>query len=101
MPFIDLNIGGPGITPGDATVTFTALCPVDLEVGDVVYVSGDKVGGLYQVDRVDITTTLKMPAAGIVVQKLTSTSALILSLGEIGGVYIDLVPGHQLRGGIR
>ena len=92
MPFIDLNIAG-GVTPGDATVTFTAVCPTSVSLGDVVYISGDKVGGMHQVDKVDITSFLKMPAIGIVIQKLTSTTAVIICSGEVAGVYGSLMPG--------
>jgi hypothetical protein len=93
MPFIDLNISSGSFVPGDATVTFSAVCPSSLIVGDVVYISGDKTGGFYQVDKVDITSFLKMPAAGIVVQKLTSTSAVIMCSGEVTGTFTGLIPG--------
>ena len=92
MPFIDLNITD-GAAAGDATVTFTAVCPTSVSLGDVVYVSGDKTGGMYQVDKVDITSFLKMPAAGVVIQKLTSTTAVIMCNGEVTGIYGSLTPG--------
>jgi len=97
MPFIDLNIGGgSGVTPGDATVTFTALTPSSVAAGDVVYISGDAVGGLHQVDKVDITTTIKMPAVGVVTQKLTSTTGIVMCAGEISGLYTGLTPNAIL-----
>lgn len=97
MPFIDLNIGGgPGVTPGDATVTFTAITPSSVAAGDVVYISGDAVGGLHQVDKVDIFTTTKMAAVGVVTQKLTSTTGIVMCAGEVSGLYTGLTPNAIL-----
>lgn len=93
MPFIDLNISNSNVVADNTTVTFTGLCLSTITPGDVVYISGSKAGGLIQVDKVDITTTLKMPAVGIVIEKLTSTTAIILCSGEVKGVYSCLDPG--------
>lgn len=93
MPFIDLQIGGSGFSPGDATVTLTVICPAELNAGDVVYISGDKIGNSFQVDKVDITSFIKMPVAGIISQKLTSTTAVVMCSGELTGVFNALTPG--------
>jgi hypothetical protein len=92
MPFIDLNIGGMGGVAGDATVNFIALCPSEIVSGDCVYISGDKTSGLYQVELVDITSLLRSPAIGLVINKPTSTTATVLVTGEVTGVYTGLTP---------
>lgn len=97
MPFIDLNPpSGSGVTPGDATITFSAICPSSLIVGDVVYISGDKSGSFFTVDKVDITTTTKMPAIGVIITKPTSTTATVMALGKIVGLYTGLTPNANL-----
>jgi hypothetical protein len=97
MPFIDLNPHcGPGGQPGDATITFNAICLSTDEVGDVCYISGDRIGSYHQVTKVDITTTTKMPAIGIIIQKLTATTCLVMTSGELVGLYTGLTPGKML-----
>jgi len=98
MPFIDLNppSGGGGPSAGDATVTFSAICLSSDTIGDVVYISADKSGSFYEVAKVDIFTTTKMPAIGIIIQKLTSTTCIVLSIGEVVGLYTGLTPNSTL-----
>jgi len=97
MPFIDLNPGfASGTPPGDATVTFDGIFPAATSVGDVVYISGDKIGSYYQVDKADIYTIIKMPAIGVIIQKYTSTTGRILCSGEVTGIYAGLTPGKML-----
>jgi hypothetical protein len=94
MPIIDLLFTAAQI--GDATVTFDALCLSTDQLGDVVYISGDKIGSYYQVAKVDITTTTKMPAIGIIVQKLTSTTCVVMYSGEVTGLYTGMTPGETM-----
>jgi len=95
MPFIDLNFPTDG-GPGEATVTFQAVCLSGDAIGDVVYISGNQVGPYFQVAKVDITTLNKMPAVGVIIQKLTSTTAVVMSIGEVAGLYTGLTPNSTL-----
>ena len=66
-----------------------AQCLVSDEVGNAVYVSGDKVGDFYQVTTVDITDKSKMPAKGVIVEKISTTQCLV----RTGGVEEDFGAG--------
>jgi hypothetical protein len=60
---------------------FEADCPAGVLAGDVVYMSADKVGGVFQVDKVDITDETKMPAVGIVQEKESATRCRVMVKG--------------------
>jgi len=62
-------------------------CPVEVVVGDLVYVAGSRV-----VDRVDITSFAKMPCIGCVSSKTSSTKCIVKMSGFIEGVYSGLTP---------
>lgn len=62
-----------------------ANCLSSDSVGDVVYVSGDSVGGLIQVTKADITDFHKMPGVGVIVIKSTPTDCRILRYGLLSG----------------
>lgn len=83
----------PGAT-GVSTVEFVADCPVPVAVDDLVYVTGPSVLGVVQVGIVDITDRAKMPAIGIVIEKMTSTSCRVLTQGEVSST-ITLIPGKR------
>ena len=71
----------------------TAVCLSTDVVGDLVYISGNIVGGDYQVQKIDPTTGAKMPAIGVIVAKLTPTRAVVQREGAVKGVYTGLVAG--------
>ncbi len=83
---------------GASTVQFLADCPASIAVDDLVYVTGPSVLGVVQVDLVDITITATMPAIGIVVEKLASTSCRVLTQGEVTPAIV-LVPGKRYFAG--
>jgi len=64
-------------------------------VGDCVYITGAKVGHVFQVTKVDATDPSKMPAVAIVLKKETATSAFIHFHGPLRGVYTGLTPGAR------
>lgn len=64
-----------------------AICQASDAVGDCVYVTGDRVGNLYQVAKADPRDAQKMPAVGIIHSKLSSTECKVIFLGELFGVY--------------
>lgn len=73
-----------------------ADCPATHDVKDVVRISADEVGGIYQVEKVDIDDPLTHPLLGVIVQKLTSTRCVVQIGGEIKGLYTGLTAGEQL-----
>jgi hypothetical protein len=58
-----------------------ANCLSTDNVGDVVRVSGDAVGGVIQVTRADISDHLKMPGIGLLLSKSSPTDCMILRYG--------------------
>jgi len=70
--------------------SFTATIPLGLSVGDCVYISGPRVGELYQVDRADPADILKMPAIGVLIAMAISGQGEVQCLGEMRGVYSSL-----------
>lgn len=79
--------------PLSATSFGTAVCGALDTVGDLVYISGPKVGGDYSVSRADPSDPLKFPAVGVITAKLSATRAVIQFGGEIRGIYTGLTPG--------
>ena len=82
-----------------ASGRFYANCYASDAVGDAVYVVGDKVGDLYQVAKVDITDRNKMPAVGVIVDKLTSTECVVQVSGIWEGAFTGLTPNVPLFAG--
>ena len=71
----------------------TATCTAGEAVGDLVYISGSKLGADYQVRKADITDFTKMPAVAVVIFKISATRAVIQFGGEVG-LFSGLTPGH-------
>lgn len=67
-----------------------ANCLATDSVGDCVYVTGNEVGGLYQVSKADPTNWAKMPAVGVITSKRSPTECRVQFLGEIQNVYTGL-----------
>lgn len=94
------EIGGVGgatswVVPGgsgSASFTFAANCPSGATVGDAVYVTGAKVGGVAQVATCDITSLSAMPAIGIITAKTIATDCTVQFAGEVG-IYSGLTAG--------
>jgi hypothetical protein len=75
---------------------FVANCLASDVVGDVVYITGDKAGLFYQVTKVDIDDLTKMPAAGVIIVKGSSTECIVQTAGIIAGIYTGLTPQLSL-----
>ena len=84
--------GAPGADGSTAPSIRDAACPSTCAVDDWVFVTGDEVAGVIQVDTVDIDDTAKMPAIGIVIEKPTFTTARVQVGGELG-TFAGLAPG--------
>jgi hypothetical protein len=80
------RVGAPDVPSSEERFApgryFDAECPATASVGDFVFVTGDAVGGVLQVDRVlptspDLTTPPAMPSLGVIVEKPSSVSCLV------------------------
>lgn len=79
--------------PTSSNLVRTAICQVSDIVGNVVYVTGPRVGVDWQVATVDITDPNTLPGIGIIVYKISPTRAVIQLSGDIRNVYTGLTPG--------
>lgn len=79
-------------------VKLRANCLSSDAVGHAVRITGDEVGGLYQVTRVDIdaTTSQEAVAFGIIVSKQSSTTCVVQTSGVLSGVLSGLTSGKLL-----
>jgi hypothetical protein len=80
-------------TAGNVRGVALANCLLTDLVGDWVYVTGDKIGARYQVQKVDPTDVAKMPVAGVIVSKTSSTECVVQIGGIARGLYSGLTPG--------
>ena len=73
-----------------------ANCLATDSVGDCVYVTGDAVGGFYQVAKADPANQLKMPSIGVIIVKKSATECRVQFIGEVHGIYTGLTPRATL-----
>lgn len=73
-----------------------AFCFASDVVGRAVYIMGNKVGDKYQVTTVDIDNIITVPAIGIILEKLTSTTCIVQTGGIIRDIYTGLTPQKPL-----
>lgn len=64
--------------------------------GDVVRVTGDAVNGVYQVSKLDLTTTPTEVVFGLIVSKVNDTRCVVQVGGFVSGLYSGLTPGKIL-----
>jgi hypothetical protein len=83
---------------GGSTQEIDAVCAAGDAIGDVVYISADKVGSLYSVAKVDIDNAAPWRGIGIgvVKSKPTATTCRVQLGGLLQGVYSGLTPGRRL-----
>lgn len=69
-------------------------------VGDAVFVSANKVGGLYTVTKVNIDATIGTPnqavSIGIIISKSDPSICKVQTRGIVAGLYSGLTPGARL-----
>jgi hypothetical protein len=75
--------------------TFWANCPSNILVGDMVRISGVKIGEYYQVSLCNIDAPDNR-TVGMVVEKLSPVICLVRVSGVVDGVYSGLIPGKHL-----
>jgi hypothetical protein len=81
--------------PRSERIEGRANCLASLAVGDLVYLSAAKAGGLYQVRLADPAAPATMPAVGAVVSKDAATLCVVRFHGPLLGVYSGLTPGAK------
>lgn len=79
------------------TVSVRAACAPSDAVGDLVYVAGPAIAGAMQVSRVDISTSLKVPAIGIITAKSSPSSCRVVLSGVVPSA--GLTPGARYFAG--
>lgn len=72
-----------------------ASCLTTDNVGDLVYFTGVKVAGKYQVTTADPTDISKMPAVAVILSKSTLVDCKIQMLGGVEGIFGGLTPGKR------
>lgn len=79
---------------------FRGLCTAAEQPGDAVYVSGPRVGSYYPVRRADCQDPDKMPAAGLVLRKLSATECWVQVGGDVRGVFTGLEQNKTYKVGV-
>jgi hypothetical protein len=95
MPFVFNPFTGNFDTVSDPiedAFTFAADCTASELVHDVVRISADVVAGVFQVRKVDVSDSTKMPGIGIIIEKPTASTAIVVYLGAVTLVG-PLLPG--------
>ncbi len=70
-----------------------AVCDAADAVGNLVFINGPPVGGLFNVTTADPSDPDKMPVIGTIVQKTSPTSCVIQLYAVVRDVYTGLTPG--------
>lgn len=73
--------------------TRPADCTVAEEVGDFVYISGDRVAGEDQVRKAIPSNDAKVPAIGVIISKPTTTTCVVQWDGETPSIFSGLTTG--------
>ncbi len=81
---------------------FKAYCLPTDQVGDAVRILGDKVGGLFQVTRVNIvsTTLRECRPVGVIAKKLDNTACIVQWGGILENVYDGLTYNESIFVGL-
>jgi hypothetical protein len=77
---------------GTSGVSVPADCLSTDSIGDLVYISGNSIGGVLQVTKADILDYTKMPVIGSIVSKTSPTACRIIRYGIIS--VAGLSPGQ-------
>lgn len=73
-----------------------ANCLASDGVGAMVYITGPDIDGRHQVETCDPSDRDKMPASGMLVHKVDSTTGFVRFRGPVREVYAGLTPGEIL-----
>ncbi len=72
----------------------TVNCLITDAVGDLVYITGDPVGGLLQVTKGDPNVAGKHPVVAVIVEKITDTECTVQFDGRTPDIYVGLTSGE-------
>ena len=75
----------------DVSFSLQANCLPNDHVGDVVYIRGDSVGEIIQVERADIGDAAKMPGIGVITSKSSDTECIVIRGGIVP--VVGFLPG--------
>lgn len=79
------------------TLKLDANCLSSDAVGHCVYVTGSKVGELYQVTKANpLDGATKMPSIGVLVEKLDAVTCKVQVTGVMEGIVSGLTPGRAV-----
>jgi len=81
--------------PGSGASPITSDCLVTDVVGNFVYITGDRIESALQIETVNIEDLAKMPAIGIITEKLSSTKCRLQTSGIVEGVLSGLTPQER------
>ena len=77
------------------TNTVEANCLAPDAVGNCVYITGPKIADYYQVTTANpLDGAIKMPAVGVIIEKLSPTLCKVQVTGEMKGIVTGLTPGR-------
>lgn len=76
-----------------------ANCLAADSVGKTVYITGNEVAGKIQVTTSDLADPAKMPVVGVIIEKSSSTDALVQYVGEVPPIFTGLTPNKILYAG--
>jgi hypothetical protein len=96
LSWTNRSVGGGSSVDPNLT---NANCLASDIVGDLVYVTGNIVGGRIQVTEIDNTDSAKMPVFGMIETKASSTVCTVRTGGTSAGIYSGLVPQRRLFAG--
>jgi hypothetical protein len=78
----------------DAPDHALANCLSTDAVGDLVYITGARVAGKYQVTKADPVALASMPVMAAIIAKTSATNCTIQFWGAIGGIWSGMTPGR-------
>lgn len=84
----ETNNGGGGASTAAETASETFNCPLNVAVNDAVYLYGT-----HEVRKADATALSTAPAIGIVKEKPTTTTCVVVTDGEFDFLAGSLTPG--------
>lgn len=79
--------------PRSERILGRATCLATDIVGDCVRIRSTKVGNVFQVEKVDISTPGSPPAVAVIRKKYSSTNSVVHFHGPLRSVYVGLSPG--------
>jgi hypothetical protein len=74
----------------------SANCLSSDTIGRAVFISGDDISGVFQVETMDPQDGSKVPAIGIIISKSSPTDCQVQLFGQMKGIVTGLTPGKAI-----